>query len=173
MEVRDGVQRDELVEGDIVEFKNTEQHSHCGIYVGGGKVVHLKGQDKPAHQVAKVFIIGDRSYRGATIAKTGPWDTPNGRVLVRKNFDNNNLKPFQNDEIVRRANKLADNVDFVLSRVNGCKDFALGVRYGVFHSHDGVLVAAGDAPPIHGELVAAGIADVFKELIDSTKTKGK
>nr|KAG5706662.1 hypothetical protein BaRGS_005732 [Batillaria attramentaria] len=102
-------------------------------------IVHVTGD--PADLIGEahlgdIFTVGGQSYPKARVRKTDFHEAAAGRKAIRNNSkdEDERFEPFQNDEIVRRANTLADNVDFVLkellSLLNGCEDFALGVRYG-------------------------------------------
>ena len=128
------MQKMNLIKGDHIFVKRTF-HSHHGIYLGDGRVIHFKGTHK--------------EKSNPVVTETGLDQFLNGGILQRRDY----RKRLPREETVRRTRELLNQKDYSLIS-NNCEHLATWCVTGKASSRQ---VKRGAGAVIVAVITAAGI----------------
>ncbi|XP_046576567.1 phospholipase A and acyltransferase 3-like [Haliotis rubra] len=149
---------DNLQPGDLLEF-DRGRINHWAVYIGNREVVHFLGVGGAGglkHQCKKCVV----KFCKGVVHKEGFGDVPGNSKVYKNNSKDTKLKPFQPDEIVRRASCNLGVVDYNIV-LTICEHFATWCRYGKTESDQvgGLFKVA--AVAVGGFTVAVGLLAAF------------
>ncbi|XP_046367364.2 phospholipase A and acyltransferase 2-like isoform X1 [Haliotis rufescens] len=125
----------DLEVGDLVEFKRG-LYSHWAVYIGGGEVVHLAGEedDGLANVGGRhVFTVSGTTFNKALVRIDLFDDVAGLDKVYRNNTKDKRWSPFSASEIVRRALSKLGRVGYNLIFSN-CEHFVSWCRYDMERS---------------------------------------
>ncbi|XP_059177936.1 uncharacterized protein LOC131957209 [Physella acuta] len=119
----------QLKPGDLIKIKRSMFY-HWAVYIGGGDVIHVDGEDATGRSGGSGTISGLWSgYKNSRVKKEKIWDVVRKDTMELDNgMDKDSSKPLDGAEVVRRAVRKLGPIQYHPALKN-CEHFAKWCRY--------------------------------------------
>ncbi|OCT81761.1 phospholipase A and acyltransferase 3 [Xenopus laevis] len=148
-------------DGDLIEFMR-DLFQHWGIYVGGGRVVHLTGQEG--------FSCFSSAFASTAIVKMEPLETvAAGCIYKVNNKYDDKRRPLPQTKVVRAAlEQVGKRKQYSVTSAN-CEHFVTELRYGESFSHQVDIAKTYFALGGLSFVLALGVMAAFSSLRNKQK----